>query len=115
MCTPTINEGSTEGNIEVAFDQYSVQLEFDLYELYDHALLAIHDQVTNAWIWAVQILCAGDLNVIHCISSFQCCISWFQVQLNFLWALLHIHRSNGKQIGNLQFFIILLRKVQLKK
>jgi hypothetical protein len=62
MRTTTIDEGSTEGNIEVAFDQYSVQLEFDLYELDDRALLAIHDQATNARIRAAQILRKGDLS-----------------------------------------------------
>ena len=115
MRTTTIDEGSTGSNIEVAFDQYSVQLEFDLNELDDLVLLTIHDQVTNAWIRVAQILCKGDLNAIHRMSSFQCGISWFHAQLSFLWALLHIHHGDGEQIGSLQFFIILLGKAWLGK
>jgi hypothetical protein len=115
MCTTTIDEGSTEGNIEVANDQYFVQLEFEKNELDDCAILVIHDQATNTRIRAVQILRKGDLNAIHHMSSFQCGIGWFHAQLNFLWALLHIHRGDGEQIGSLQFFIILLRKVWLGK
>jgi hypothetical protein len=115
MRTTTIDKGSTEGNIEVANDQYFVQLEFKKNDLDNHAILAIHDQATNAHIRAAQILCKGDLNVIHRMSSFQFAIGWFHAQLNFLWALLHIHHSDGEQVGSLQFFIILLRKVRLRK
>jgi hypothetical protein len=115
MRTTTIDEGSTEGNIEVANDQYFVQLEFKKTDLDDRAILAIHDQATNARIRAAQILRKGDLNPIHRMSAFQCGIGWFHAQLNFLWALLHIHRGDGEQIGSLQFFIILLGKVRLGK
>jgi len=115
MRTTMIDEGSTEGNMEVANDQYFMQLEFKKTDLDDHAILAIHDQATNARIRAVQILRKGELNPIHCMSAFQCGIGWFHAQLNFLWALLHIHRGDGEQIGSLQFFIILLRKVHLGK
>jgi len=47
MCTTTIDEGSTKGNIEVANDQYFVQLDFKKHDLDDHVVLAIHDQSTN--------------------------------------------------------------------
>ena len=114
MRTTTIDEGSTEGNIEVADDQYFMQLEFDKNDLDDRAILAIHDQATNARICAAQILCKQDINAIQCMSCFQCGIGWFHGQLNFLWALLHIHCGDG-QIGSLQFFIILLGKVRLRK
>ena len=56
MCTTTIDESSTEGNIEVARDQYFVQLDFNKHDLDDRAILAIHDQETNAQIRAAQIL-----------------------------------------------------------
>jgi hypothetical protein len=41
MRTTTIDEGSTEGNIEVARDQYFVQLDFDKHDPDDRAILAI--------------------------------------------------------------------------
>ena len=56
MRTTTIDEGSTEGNIEVTPDQYFVQLDVNKHDLDDHAILAIHDQETNARIRAAQIL-----------------------------------------------------------
>ena len=56
-----------------------------------------------------------DLNAVHRMSCFQCAIGWFHGQLNLIWALLHIHRRTGHQIGSLQFFIILLGKVRLGK
>ena len=56
MRTTTIDEGSTEGNIEVTPDQYFVQLDFNKHDLDDRAILAIHDQETNAQIRAAQIL-----------------------------------------------------------
>ena len=113
--TTTIDEGSTEGNIEVANDQYFMQLAFEKNDLDDTAILLIHDQATNALTRAAQILRKGDLNAVHRMSCFQCGIGWFHAQLNFLWALPHIHRGDGEQIGSLQFFIILLGKVRLGK
>ena len=92
-----------------------MQLDFNKHDLDDCTILAIHDQATNARICAAQILCKKDLNVIHCMSCFQCAIGWFHGQLNLIWALLHIHRRTGEQIGSLQFFIILLGKVCLCK
>jgi hypothetical protein len=113
MHTTIIDEGSTEGNIEVGRDQYFVQLDFGKHDLDNQAILAINDQATNARIRAAQILRKKDLNAVHRMSCFQCAISWFHGQLNFIWALLHIHRGAGEQIGSLQFFIILLGKVRL--
>jgi hypothetical protein len=115
MRTTTIDEGSTEGNIKVADEQYFIQLAFQKNDLDDTAILLIPDQATNALTRAAQILRKGDLNAIHHMSCFQCGIGWFHAQLNFLWALLHIHRGDGEQIGSLQFFITLLGKVRLGK
>jgi hypothetical protein len=115
MRTTIIDEGSTEGNIEVGREQYFVQLDFDKHDLDEKEILAIHDQATNAQIRAAQILRKKDLNAVHRMSCFQCAIGWFHTQLNFIWALLHMHRGAGEQIGSLQFFIILLGKVRLGK
>jgi hypothetical protein len=111
----TINESSTEGIIEVANDQYFIQLAFQKYDLDDTTILVIPDQATNILTCVVQILRKGDLNTVHCMFCFQCGIGWFHAQLNFLWALLQIHCGDGEQIGSLQFFITLLGKVRLRK
>ncbi|KAF7976464.1 hypothetical protein HWV62_6721 [Athelia sp. TMB] len=111
--TTKIDEGSTDGNIEVAREQYFDQLGFKDHELDDAAIPSIHDQSTNAKVRAGQILRKGDTNMINHMACFMCGIGWFHVQLNLLWALLHIHRGMREQIGSLQYFIVLLGRTRM--
>jgi hypothetical protein len=112
MHTTKIDEGSTEGNIEVAQEQYFDQLQ---HELNNQAIPTFPNQATNAHIWSGQILHKDYLNAIYQMVCFICGLGWFHVQLNLIWVLLHIHWGITNQIGSLQFFITLLGKVQLGK
>jgi hypothetical protein len=111
--TTTIEEGSTEGNIQVARNIYLEQLGFSARDLDNQAIPCINDQSTNARIRSAQFMRARDVSAIDRMSNFQLGIGFFHCQLNLLWAILHVHRGVVDDAGSLQFYISLLHKVRL--
>jgi Family of unknown function (DUF6589) len=69
--TTTIEEGSTEGNIEVAQNIYVDQLKFGVNDLNNRAIPCINDQSTNACIQSAQFMRARDVSSIDRMSNFQ--------------------------------------------
>lgn len=62
--TTTLDEGSTEGTIQVAEDIFLTQLQFDIHDLDNLAIGSWNDQKTNALIRSAQLLRRGDVSAI---------------------------------------------------
>ncbi|KAJ7611074.1 hypothetical protein DFH06DRAFT_1016331, partial [Mycena polygramma] len=88
--TTIIDEGSTDGTVQVNDNLYIDQLKFGIHDLDNIAVPAL-------------------LRLDH----YQLAPGAFHLELNLSWMLLKIHRGNGADLGSLQYFIGLLAKVRL--
>jgi len=115
LWTTTIEEASIDGNVRVNENVYIDQLDFeDNGSTLDNiAIPGFHDQSTNARIRGAQVLRADDVTAILRLANLLLGPGFFHVQMNLLWAILHIHRGTIEAIGSLQFYIAVLEKVRL--
>lgn len=111
--TTTIDEGSTEGTVEVIGNIFSTQLDFELHELDDYAVPIYGDQKTNALARAAQILRDGDVSSITRCTTGEIGPGHFHVQMNDNWSNLKIHRGASNELGSLQYYIAILGKVRM--
>ncbi|KAF8162317.1 hypothetical protein K438DRAFT_1618478, partial [Mycena galopus ATCC 62051] len=111
--TTKLDEGSSEGSIQVNDNIYLDQLQFAIHDLDNTAVPSYNDQKTNALIRSARLLRIGDLSAILRMDHYQLAPGAFHVELNLSWLLLKIHRGNGADLGSLQYFIGLLAKVRL--
>ncbi|KAF8178382.1 hypothetical protein K438DRAFT_1769567 [Mycena galopus ATCC 62051] len=111
--TTKLDEGSSEGSIQVNDNIYLDQLQFAIHDLDNTAVPSYNDQKTNALIRSARLLRIGDLSAILRMDYYQLAPGAFHVELNLSWLLLKIHRGNGADLGSLQYFIGLLAKVRL--
>ncbi|KAJ7939693.1 hypothetical protein B0H13DRAFT_2300390 [Mycena leptocephala] len=113
--TTKLDEGSSEGSIQVNDNIYLDQLKFGINDLDNTAVPSYNDQKTNALIRSARLLRIGDLSAILRMDHYQLAPGAFHVELNlsWLWLLLKIHRGEGADLGSLQYFIGLLAKVRL--
>ncbi|KAJ7983224.1 hypothetical protein DFH06DRAFT_1441030 [Mycena polygramma] len=115
--TTIIDEGSTDGTVQVNDNLYIDQLKFGIHDLDNIAVPSYNDQKTNALIRSARLLRMGDLSALLRLEHYQPCYQLapgaFHLELNLSWMLLKIHRGNGADLGSLQYFIGLLAKVRL--
>lgn len=102
-----IEEATVRGNLLFHNDVYTTQLQRSADQLSEYTIPSINDQLTNAYIRSGQILHTQDIN------------TWeqhevFQLGLNLVWALLHIHHSSLGDKGSLTYFFALLEKTRLR-
>ncbi|KAK7026366.1 hypothetical protein R3P38DRAFT_3395839 [Favolaschia claudopus] len=111
--TTKIDEGTTEGTIQVNENIYLEQLEYGIHDLDDIAVPSYNDQKTNALIRAAQLQRRHDLSAILRLDHLQLAPGFFHTELNLSWMILRTHRGNGADLGSLQYFIGLLAKTRL--
>ncbi|KAJ7744500.1 hypothetical protein DFH07DRAFT_963722 [Mycena maculata] len=111
--TTKLDEGSSDGTIQVNENIYLDQLKYNIHDLDNTAVPSYNDQKTNTLIRSAQLLRMGDLSAILRLEQYQLAPGAFHVELNLSWLLLRVHRGNGADIGSLQYFIGLLAKVRL--
>lgn len=109
----TIEEATVRGNLQFHDDIYTTQLKRQIDRLSEYAIPSINDQLTNARIRSAQILRARDVNAWERREVFQLGFGLFHLCLNFVWALLHIHRGSLGDTGSLTYFFALLEKTRL--
>jgi hypothetical protein len=112
--TTTLDEGSTDGTIQVNENLYLKQLEFGIHDLDDQAVPSFHDQKTNALIRSAQLLRRHDIpSAILRLQQHQLGIGWFHAQMNLAWLILRVHRGKASEVGSLAYYIALLGKTRL--
>ncbi|KAJ7661354.1 hypothetical protein DFH06DRAFT_1296653 [Mycena polygramma] len=111
--TTIIDEGSTDGTVQVNDNLYIDQLMFGIHDLDNIAVPSYNDQKTNALLRSARLLRMGDLSALLRLEHYQLAPGAFHLELNLSWMLLKIHRGNGADLGSLQYFIGLLAKVRL--
>ncbi|KAJ7767331.1 hypothetical protein B0H16DRAFT_1412448 [Mycena metata] len=111
--TTKLDEGSTDGTIQVNDNIYLDQLKYGIHDLDNTAVPSYNDQKTNALIRSAQLLRMGDLSALLRLEHYQLAPGAFHLELNLSWLILKIHRGNGADLGSLQYFIGLLAKVRL--
>ncbi|KAK6974994.1 hypothetical protein R3P38DRAFT_3335296 [Favolaschia claudopus] len=111
--TTTIDEGTTEGTIQINENIYLEQLKFGIHDLDDIAVPTYNDQKTNALIRSAQHLRTNDVSAILRLEHLQPAPGAFHIELNLAWMILRTHRGKSNDIGSLQYFIGLLAKKRL--
>ncbi|KAG0692099.1 hypothetical protein DFH29DRAFT_818237 [Suillus ampliporus] len=111
--TTTNDKSTTDGNIKVAWNGYLEQLGFGLHDLDNQAIPCINDQSTNSRVCGAQLLCSDNIRSINHMENFQLAPSFFHVQLNLIWAILHVHCGSIEDTGGMQYYISLLGRVRL--
>ncbi|EPQ53879.1 hypothetical protein GLOTRDRAFT_44200, partial [Gloeophyllum trabeum ATCC 11539] len=87
----TMNEeGSIDGNVRSIEHTYYQQLDMD-----------------------AKLQRRGDINAFTRLDVFQLGFGLFHFIMNFIWALLHVHRSTLAQEGSLAFFFTVLERARL--
>ncbi|KAJ8461886.1 hypothetical protein ONZ45_g18133 [Pleurotus djamor] len=109
----TIEEASIEGNLAVHEDVYINQLRFQESELNEYAIPSINDQSTNSRIRGTKAIRRHDLTEWNRRDVFQLGFGLFHLCLNFVWAILHVHRGTIKELGSLSHLFALLEKSRL--
>ena len=109
----TIEEASTEGNILVHNDIYTTQLARDPNNLNRMAIPSFNDQLTNARIRGAQELRRHDIDAWERREVFQLAFGSFHLVMNFMNAILQMHRGTLQQIGSFNYFFTVLEKTRL--
>ena len=109
----TIEEASTEGNLLVHDDIYTIQLARDPHNLNNMAIPSFNDQLTNARIRGAQELRRHDIDAWERREVFQLAFGTFHLVMNFMNAILQMHRGTLQQIGSLSYFFTILEKTRL--
>ena len=109
----TIEEASTEGNLLVHDDVYTVQLARDPHDLKNMAIPSFNDQLTNARIRGAQELRRHDIDAWERREVFQLAFGTFHLVMNFMNAILQMHRGTLQQIGSFSYFFTILEKTRL--
>lgn len=109
----TIEEASIKGNILVHDDIYLVQLKLKAENLNKRAIVAIHDQLTNARNRGAQAMRNLDTTPWNRREIFQLAFGIFHLIMNLIWALLNIHRGTINQHGSLSHLFAVIEKARL--
>ncbi|EPQ52821.1 hypothetical protein GLOTRDRAFT_46819, partial [Gloeophyllum trabeum ATCC 11539] len=111
--TTTVEENTIDGNNKFIEVTYFDQLGFTSEELCEFAIPTINDQATNSRIRSAKALRRGDVNAFTRLEPFQVAPGLFHLQMNLIWALLHVHRGSLNDEGSLSFFFTLLERTRL--
>jgi hypothetical protein len=109
----TIDEASIKGNILVHDNIYLVQLKQKAEDLNKWAIVAIHDQLTNARNRGAQAMQNLDTTPRNQREIFQLAFGVFHLIMDLIWALLNTHRGTINQHGSLSHFFVVIEKVCL--
>ena len=109
----TIEEASTEGNLLVHDDIYTIQLAREPHDLNNMAIPSFNDQLTNARIRGAQELRRHDIDAWERREVFQLAFGTFHLVMNLMNAILQMHRGTLQQIGSLSYFVTILEKTRL--
>ncbi|KAE9385354.1 hypothetical protein BT96DRAFT_1007113 [Gymnopus androsaceus JB14] len=111
----TIEEKSTQGNLENKDDFYIWQMGRDPMDpkLSKYAVPSFQDQLTNARVRGCVVARQGDLNnwLHHII--FQLGLAIFHLLMNLIWGLQIHYYGNSSEPGSLAYFFLILDKKQL--
>jgi hypothetical protein len=80
--TVKLDEGSTEGTIQINDNVYLDQLKFAIHDLDNIAVPSYNDQKTNALIRSAQLLRMGDMSSLLRLDHYQLAPGAFHVELN---------------------------------
>jgi hypothetical protein len=109
----TTEEATTRGNLQFHDEVYIDQLKRDPESLSKYAIPGFHDQLTNARIRSGQLLRVKDVSAWERREIFQLGFGLFHLCLNFVWAILHVHRGSVNEEGSLSYFFLLMEKARL--
>jgi hypothetical protein len=109
----TIDKNSVSGILSVINHVFINELKMTHEELSDMAIPTINDQSTNARIRDAKSVRTQDVNPFTRLQCFQLGFGLFHLSMNFVWALLHVHRGSVSDPGSLSYFFAVLDRTRL--
>ena len=82
-------------------------------DLEDQGVLSYNDQYTNTKFRAAQAVRSEDVNNFTRLRVWQLGFGLFNLCLNLIWALLHVHRGSITQLGSLSHLFATMDKTRL--